>query len=1068
MSTGYAELHCISNFSFLRGASHPEELVQQAIRQGYRALAITDECSFAGIVRAHREAKDWGFKLIIGSEIRLQDGPRIVLLARNRRGYEQLCTLITRGRQQSAKGTYLLHRADMAPAAEGDSEPGTANSPASRTPLPLDDCLCLLIPEPTQPELLAQHAAWVAMHFPARGWIAVERHRHPSDATVLEQLTRLSRQSGLPLVAAGDVHMHQRKRQILQDTLTAIRHGCTLDTAGTRLFPNGERYLRSLPRLRALYPPELLAESLRIAALCQFSLDELNYQYPAEGLPPGVSADEHLRHLALQGLRRHWPRQHHPRGAPMKVRRLVVKELRLIRKLKYPHYFLTVHDIMCWARSQGILCQGRGSAANSALCFVLDITVVNPETASPLFERFISEERGEPPDIDVDFEHVRREEVFQHIYRKYTRRHAAIAATVIRYKAKSALRDAGKVLGLSLEDINRISQSLAWWDQAEELPERLRTLGFDPESPVIRRLLYLARTLHGFPRHLSQHVGGFVITQQPLDHLVPVENASMADRTVIQWDKDDLDTVGLFKIDCLALGMLTAIHKTFDMVRDYSGRQLSIPQIRAIADSGTPETEAVFRMLSQAQSVGVFQVESRAQMSMLPRMQPRCMYDLTVETAIVRPGPIQGGMVHPYINRRMGREPISYPAGLKEILGRTYGIPIFQEQVMEICIKGAGFPAGEADQVRRSMAAWGRSGYGKLERFEQRLKEGFLANGYSAEFAETIFQQIKGFAEYGFPESHAASFAVLVYVSAWLKLYEPAAFLAGLLNAQPMGFYSPSQLIQEFQRNHGVRVLPADVLYSDWESTLERSGVRDAPQPVVRLGLNRIKGLGADTAQRIVTTVQQARSNGATIGLDSLIQHAHLDQKETRILTSADALRSLAGERHQAHWAQQGLEPHRPGMPLRSTRDSANLPASSEGQNLVADYASLGLTLRRHPLALLRRPHLQRLHTLTAQQWNQLAHGRRCRVAGMVTNRQRPGTAKGIIFMTLEDETGSTNLIIRQEVLQQFRQEVLQAPLIVAEGINEYRDGVRHLLVQTLEDHSHLLGRLRFQSRDFH
>lgn len=1057
--SGYAELHCISNFSFLRGASHPEELVQQAIRQGYRALALTDECSFAGIVRAHKEAKEQGFKLIIGSEIQLADGPRLVLLVQNQQGYEQLCRLITQGRRQAEKGQYHLSRADLHRVTDTPAGPALPSAPAPALP----DCLCLLIPPADHQPALSEHATWVATTFPGRSWMALECHHGPDDTRRQEHLQQIGQHSGLPLVACGDVHMHVRKRQVLQDTLTAIRHGCTLDRAGKRLFPNGERHLRSLPRLYAQYPAELLAESLRIADLCDFSLDTLNYQYPAEGLPPGMEVNAYLRQLAREGLRRHWPG-----GAPLKVRRLVVKELRLIRQLDYPHYFLTVYEITQWARRQGILCQGRGSAANSALCFVLDITVVDPESSSPLFERFISAERGEPPDIDVDFEHVRREEVFQHIYRKYGRRHAAIAATVIRYKAKSALRDVGKALGLSLDDINRISQSLAWWDQADELPERLRTLGYEPESPVIQRLLTLTAELRNFPRHLSQHVGGFVITAQPLDRLVPVENAAMADRTVIQWDKDDLDAVGLFKIDCLALGMLTAIHKTFDLVRSYSGRQLSIPQIRAIADSGTPETAAVFRMLSAAQSVGVFQVESRAQMSMLPRLQPRCMYDLTVETAIVRPGPIQGGMVHPYINRRMGREPIHCPKGLEPILQRTYGIPIFQEQVMEICIVGAGFPAGEADQVRRSMAAWGRSGYGKLERFEKRLKEGFIANGFDAKFAHTIFEQIKGFAEYGFPESHAASFAVLVYVSAWLKLYEPAAFLAGLLNAQPMGFYSPSQLIQDFRRLHRVQVLPVDVQCSAWESTLEYATAYDRKRnrPAVRLGLNRIKGLSESGGQQIAALMRGGHAPPPTA--EALFRQTTLSEKDRQALATADALRSLAGERHQAHWAQQGFTPNRTDMPLEHRPDSAELPLSREGENLIADYASLGFTLRRHPLALLRSPHLQRLHTLTSKQWGNLAHGRRCRVAGMVTNRQRPGTAKGIIFMTLEDETGSTNLIIRQDVLERFRLEVLQAPLIVAEGINEYRDGVRHLMVHSLEDHSHLLGRLRFQSRDFH
>lgn len=1032
--TPYAELHCLSNFSFLRGASHPQELVERAHQLGYRALALTDECSLAGIVRAHVHAQELGLKLIIGTEVQLTDGPKLVLLVQNRNGYHALCQLITRARRSSPKGHYQIHRRDVES---------------------LRDCFFLLIPEDS--EQAANHAIWLAQHHPARAWIATALHRTDHDETRLAELQRLSEHSGLALVATGEVHMHRRERRALQDTLTAIRHQCALHEAGHRLFANGERHLRSLEVLRQIYPDTLLQETAKVAALCEFSLDELHYRYPAENLPRGMDANAYLRQLTENGVKKHWPQ-----GESGRVRALIEKELRLIRELDYPHYFLTVYEIMSWARSRGILCQGRGSAANSAVCFALDITVVDPERASPLFERFISPQRKEPPDIDVDFEHERREEVFQHIYAKYGRHRAALAATVIRYRTKSALRDVGKALGFRPDDLNRINQSLAWWDQAEELAERLRALGFDPDARNIQLLLTLSRELCGFPRHLSQHVGGFVISESALDTLVPIENAGMPDRTVIQWEKDDLDAVGLFKIDCLALGMLTAIRKCFSLIQRHTGVALSRERILASEQQQGADVRAVYTMLGQAHSVGVFQVESRAQMSMLPRMRPRDLYDLTVQTAIVRPGPIQGGMVHPYLERRMRsrQDPNykpEYPMQLADILGRTYGIPIFQEQVMEVCVVGAGFPPGEADRVRRSMAAWGRSGYGKLERFETRLKEGFKRNGISPQFAQRIFEQIKGFADYGFPESHAASFAALVYVSAWLKRHHPAAFLAALLNSQPMGFYSPSQLIQDFRRQHHVTTHPPDVVHSQWESTLEFSG--ETNQLAVRLGLSMIKGLSTAGGLRIAQL-------GSVPDLETLFQQADLSEQDRLALARADALKSLAGSRHQAHWLAQAPTTATQNT-LKPRETKAHLSAPSEGRNIIEDYASLGLSLRRHPLALIRQ-HLTSRQAISARHWRKLGDGRPCRVAGLVTNRQRPGSAQGIIFMTLEDETGTINLVIRQNVLDRHRLEVLQAPLVIAQGINENRQGVSHLLVQSLEDHSHLLGALQTRSRDFH
>ncbi|MGJ8668282.1 MAG: error-prone DNA polymerase [Oceanococcus sp.] len=1034
----YAELHCLSNYSFLRGASHPSELVERAHALNYRALALTDECSLAGIVRAHVAAKAAKVKLIIGTEIQLHDGPKLVLLAPDKTAYSQICQLITQGRRAAEKGQYLLHHSDL----ENDA---------------CDHCLALLLPPQARKLPTLENANWMARHFSQRAWLGVELHRDADDAIRLKQWTALANESGLPLVACGDVHMHQRQRRVLQDTITAIRHGCTLHDAGERLFANGERHLRKPASLAQIYPATLISETVKIAARCSFSMDQLQYRYPAE-VPAGMDANSYLRQLTEQGLQRRWPQ-----GTPENVSKLIEKELQVIQTLDCPQYFLTVYEIMQWARQQGILCQGRGSAGNSAVCFALGITVVNPAEQATLFERFLSAERKEPPDIDVDFEHDRRELVFQHIYQKYGRERAALAATVIRYRPKSAIRDIAKVLGFSQQDIVSINQSLAWWDQAEELPQRLKQLGFNPDAAPVRMLFELLQQLLGAPRHLSQHVGGFVICEQALDQLVPIENAAMNERTVIQWEKRDLEELRLFKVDCLALGMLTAIHKSFDLIQHHSGQQLDIAEILKTADGQHPQGDAVFRMLSRAQSVGVFQVESRAQMSMLPRMQPRNLYDLTVETAIVRPGPIQGGMVHPYLERRERarknpKEHFDCPPQLRKTLDRTYGIPIFQEQVMDVCVHGAGFAPGEANQVRRSMAAWGRSGYGKLAAFEQKLKDGFQNNGIDAEFADRIFQQIQGFSEYGFPEAHAASFASLAYVSAWLKRFHPAAFLCGLLNSQPMGFYTPSQLIQDFRRLHKVHALPPDVSQSQWQCTLE---LGDTGRLNIRLGLRQIKGLSEDTGQRIA-------HSGIQTNCSELFIHCNIGEKERHALAKADALRSLTGDRHQAHWSAQGhIHAHTPmAIPL-ATEGWAELTSVDEAADVSEDYASMGLSLRRHPVALIRQ-HLAKLGILSARQCLNRNHGQRCQLAGMVTNRQRPGSALGIIFMTLEDDTGTVNVVVRQQVLKKYRIAVLQAPFVVVDGIMENRKGVRHFLALALHDRSELLQQLTFQSRDFH
>ncbi|HEY3645878.1 MAG TPA: error-prone DNA polymerase [Gammaproteobacteria bacterium] len=1014
----YAELHCLSNFSFLRGASHPQELVQRAKQLGYQALAITDECSVAGVVRAHVSAKEAGLKLIIGSEFRLDDGTHLVVLAMDATGYGDLCQLITRGRRQAEKGSYKLGRGDFASG--------------------LPHCLVLWVPAP-EPD--AGTATWVRETFPERAWAAVELHLEGDDGTKLERSQAL----GLPLVAAGDVHMHGRERRHLQDTVTAIRLGKSVLEARAQLFPNAERHLRRRERLAKLYPPELLAASLEIAARCRFDLDEIRYQYPKELVPEDHTPGSWLRVLTEEGAVGRWPD-----GAPEKARTQIEHELRLIGELQYESYFLTVHDLVRYARSQGILCQGRGSAANSAVCYCLGITELDPARSNLLFERFISKERQEPPDIDVDFEHERREEVIQYIYRKYGRERTAIAATVISYRPRSAVRDVARALGLSLTQAERLSEVYQWWDSKQVDAAKLREAGLDPTSPVLGQLAELVGTLLGFPRHLSQHVGGFVISHTPLDRLVPIENASMEDRTVIQWDKDDLDAVGLLKVDVLALGMLTALRRMLDSVNRVRGSSLTLATIPA-------EDAAVYAMMQKADTIGTFQIESRAQMSMLPRLKPKEFYDLVIQVAIVRPGPIVGDMVHPYLNRRNGKEAITYPSkAVEAVLERTLGIPIFQEQVMQLSIVAAGFSAGEADQLRRAMAAWKRKG--GLGPFEVKLKMGLMKNGYSVEFAERIFRQIQGFGEYGFPESHSASFALLAYASAWLKHHEPAAFLCGLLNSQPMGFYAPAQLVQDARR-HGVEVRPVDVNQSGWDSSLQDSGKR---QPAVRLGLHCVGGLHEDIGRRI----EAARGAAAFKDVPDLARRAALDRKAFKLLAAAGALAKLAGNRHQSYWAALGIEEAWGLGSVSATEAHPLLARPTEGQDIVADYASVGFTLGRHPLALLREQ-LAKRKVVTAEQLWSLPDESRVRIAGIVTHRQRPGSAKGVIFTTLEDETGQVNAVVWPKLVERQRRVLLRSQLLCMTGKVQRQDGVLHLIASKLEDYTPLLGHIRQESRDF-
>jgi error-prone DNA polymerase len=1138
----------------------------RAKKLGYRALAITDECSLAGIVRAFEASKETGIALIIGTEIRLADGPKLVVLATDHGSYSDICRLITTGRRRSAKGAYHLTRTDAEKLGSGVCvlwTPVAAHEADSRLVADRDDD--------------DDAANWIMQHFAGRAWLTTELHRGPDDGAKLARLRELGKRHGLPLVAAGDVHMHVRRRRALQDAMTAIRLGCTVAEAGHALFPNGERHLRRLDQLAALYPPDLLAETLCVAARCTFTLDGLNYRYPKELVPErfGTDASAWLRDLTYAGAERLWPK-----AIPPDVRAQVEKELALIAECGYEHFFLTVEDIVRWARAQDppILCQGRGSSANSAVCYCLGITSVTPENGNLLFERFLSKERNEPPDIDVDFEHERREEVIQYIFGKYSRDRAAIAATVISYRSKSALRDVGHVLGLSDDALDQLSAISTRVPNGLSQRQAISERGFDPDSRVLRQLMTLAAELRGFPRHLSQHVGGFVISDQPLHHLVPVENAAMPERTIIQWDKDDLETMKLLKVDCLALGMLTCLRKCIDLLhahglwnRPYTGVK---PSLHDIPNDGDASAGNVYDMICKADTIGVFQIESRAQMSMLPRLQPRCFYDLVIEVAIVRPGPIQGNMVHPYLRRRKGQEPIDYPqskfereAGtssskVREVLERTLGVPIFQEQVMKLIQVVAGFTPGEADQLRRAMAAWKRRG--GLEKFHDRILDGMRERGYSDEYFERIFEQIKGFGDYGFPESHAASFARLAWASCWLKCYHPAAFTCALLNSQPMGFYQPSQLIQDAQR-HGVRVRPVDVTVSDWDCTLEeirqpqaddqrpspaqrerggpsrsdggvreirqpqaaaknpsppgllggedwvrgqrqgvlevrdrekepdyihdsifrssdsmRSGAAPSPQPspptmeplgerecvlALRLGLRQIKGISEALARRIVA----ARNAAPFRDVADLVERARINAGERAYLANAGTLNKLSGHRHRARWDSAGAELPLPVLAGAAPREAdVALRPPSLREDVMTDYATLGLSLTLHPLALIR-PALARRRVVPARTTTDAAnHGRRLRCAGLVTVRQHPGTAKGVTFVTLEDETGSINVVVWRALAERQHRVLIESALMCVEGKLEAHDGVHHLIADRLHDYSRLLPEFAFTSRDFH
>ncbi|MDS1141633.1 error-prone DNA polymerase [Pusillimonas sp. SM2304] len=1032
----YAELDCVSNFSFLTGASHPEELVARAAELGYQALALSDECSLAGVVRAWSEAQRHDIKLIIGSRFAI-GATEIILLARNLNGYGNLSELITLARRRSEKGQYQLSLRDI-----------THPPPGHEHLQGMPDCLAIFKPAyGIEPHALQQQIPPLQDAFPGRLWLGLCLHHRHADAQHQATLEAAARFFRLKLLAAGHVEMHVRSRQPLHDTLAAIRLKQPLQQCGYALKPNAEHYLRSRFRLSNIYPAHALAETLFLSRLCSFDLKEIRYQYPREIVPQGMSPSSYLRQETFAGARKRYPG-----GISEPVRIQLESELTIISGLQYEPYFLTVYDIVRFAKLHGILCQGRGSAANSAVCYCLGITEVNPENGNALFARFISQARKEPPDIDVDFEHQRREEIIQYIYRKYGRDRAALTAVVTTYRTRSVLRDTGKALGLDPDLIDRVAKAFHYWGGKQSLLEKIAEHGLDADTHIAQLWAGLAQTLIGFPHHLSQHPGGFVIARDKLCRLVPIENAAMPDRSIVQWDKDDLDTMGLLKVDVLALGMLSALQRCLKMVACRRGRAFTLQDV-------PPDDKPTYDMIQRADTIGVFQIESRAQMSMLPRLKPATFYDLVIQIAIVRPGPIQGGMVHPYLRRRQKKEEVDSPTPeIAKVLERTLGVPIFQEQAMQIAMVAADFTADEADQLRRSMAAWRRKG--GVDAFRDRLIHGMKAKGCPASFAERIYKQLEGFGEYGFPESHSASFAKLAYISAWLKHHEPEAFLAALLNSQPMGFYSPSQLVQDARR-HQVAVLPIDVAVSPWEACLEARGTR----PAVRLGLNQIKSLPKEAGLRI----EAARQQRAFSSVHDLASRAGLNRHAMDALAAANALSSLAGHRRLARW--QAASQTLPGL-LRNTPIPdpvlPALPALTEGQSINADYQSMGLTLGRHPLALLRA-------TLQARQFVQAAtlsgsypDRRLARACGIVTGRQRPQTANGTIFVTLEDETGNVNVIVHARLAERQRAVLVTAKLLGVYGVWQSHQGVTHLMASRLVDLSHLLGALPTRSRNFH
>ncbi len=1023
----YAELQVTSNFSFLRGASHAEELVQTAAALGHRAVAITDRNTLAGVVRAFSAAREVGIQLLVGTRLDLEDGPSMLCFAMDREAYGRLSRLLTLGKRRTEKGSCRLTLEDVRAYGAGQ--------------------IILVIPPDWTPgdDSAGPGAAFVNQlqelkaAFQDRCYLVANHLYRGDDARRLALLHGLSVVCETPMVATNDVHTHAVSRRPLQDVLTCIREHCTIDEAGYRLAANGERVLKPVAEMKRLFRdyPEAIARTVEIADRCQFSLAELRYEYAADPLPTGRTADEQLAHLSWAGAD-----ERYPEGVPDNVKKAIKHELALIAQLKYAPYFLTVHDIVRYARSQSILCQGRGSAANSAVCYCLGITAIDPVQLNLLFERFVSAERNEPPDIDVDFEHERREEVIQYIYEKYGRERAGLAATVISYRARSAVREVGKALGLSADTVGALAGQVWGWSSEGIAEEVARELGLDPTDHRLALTLDLTRELISFPRHLSQHVGGFVITKGRLDELVPIENAAMENRTAIEWDKDDLDSVGMLKIDVLGLGMLSCIRRGFDLLAQHYGKRYELATI-------PQEDPAVYDMLCQADSLGVFQVESRAQMAFLPRMKPRTFYDLVIEVAIVRPGPIQGDMVHPYLRRRNGEEVVNFPSEeLRVVLGKTMGVPLFQEQAMQIAIVAAGFTPTESDGLRRAMATFRR--LGTIHSFRDKFINGMTARGYEADFAERCFRQIEGFGDYGFPESHAASFALLVYVSAWLKCHYPDVFAAALLNSQPMGFYAPAQIVRD-AREHDVDVRGVDINHSDWDCTLEP--LQDG-RCALRLGFRQIKGMKEEEADRIVA----ARGDGYG-DARSLWRRAGVGGHTLAVLARADAFTSLGLNRRGALWAVKGLgDPPlplfaqaeaRPGVSTVPKEPAITLPVEAPGEVVANDYATLRLSLKHHPLQLLRGE-MARLGAMPNDLLVRSKPDRRVTVAGLVLVRQRPGSANGVIFMTLEDETGVANVIVWPDCFERYRKLILGSRLVLVKGTLQREGIVTHVIAREI------------------
>lgn len=1055
----YAELHCKTNYSFLEGASHADELAARAAELKLHSLAVTDRNSLAGVVRAHVAAKEAGLRLLVGAEIVPVDGPALVLLATDRKAYARLSRMISAGRRRAPKGECRLLMSDVRDNSEGLIAAALLNTESR--------CRFERTYDPAQ--VHSQSLSDAQLNelkgcFGDRLYALAELHLGPQDSTLLASWKEQCQRLRIPIVAANDVHYHVARRRALHDVVTAIRNNIPLQSLGHELFPNGERHLKSGEQLRAVFPgdDQLITRTIEIAERCHFSLDELRYEYPEEIVPNGVTPIQHLIHLTWRGASLRYPQ-----GVPPKVRDLIQHELTLIEELHYEAYFLTVYDLVRFARERGILCQGRGSAANSVVCYCLGVTSVDPDRIDVLFERFVSKERNEAPDIDVDFEHERREEVLQYLFERYGRERAGMTAAVITYRPRSAIRDIGKALSLSNDRIDKLAGQMEHVDHSEQFPERLREGGVDPESLLGRRVLDLLNSLINFPRHLSQHPGGMVMSRGPLSELVPIENASMPGRTVIQWDKDDLDALGLLKVDVLALGMLSCIRRAFDFIRKHHGRKMTLANVPS-------EDPAVYDMISAADTVGVFQIESRAQMSMLPRLKPHCFYDLVIEVAIVRPGPIQGDMVHPYLRRRAGEEAVDYPnQAVRSVLHKTLGVPIFQEQAMRLAIVAAGFTPGEADQLRRAMGAWRKTGV--IAKFHEKLVTGMIERGYEAEFAERVFKQISGFGEYGFPESHAASFALLVYVSSWIKRYHPAVFAAALINSQPMGFYAPAQLVRD-AREHGVVVLPPDVNHSDWDCTLEPAP--HAPEQTgpfshqdrklaLRLGMRLLRGFSEEPA-RVIENVRT--KSGRFKSFEEFARRTGLNRTHLQVLARGDAFASLQIGRRDALWKSL---PSREHMALFDSQDAPmhdepdpELPEMTAQDEVVADYSSAGLTLRKHPVSFLREQ-LTQLRAVAAEQLSEMPADRRVKVAGLVLMRQRPSTASGITFVTLEDETGIANLVVYPSVWQTFRATARFANVMLATGRLQKEGDIIHVVCERLDDVSELLEKIDSRARNF-